>query len=395
MNKAHELLTSFKARFGTGASVYRAPGRVNLIGEHTDYNDGFVLPAAIGFSCWVAIAPRDDRKLVFYSENYREAYEADVDESGVRRSGHWTDYPLGVAWALQDAGYRLPGANLYIAGDVPLGAGLSSSAAIEVSTGYALLSVANHAIDRTKLALLCQRAENEFVGARVGIMDQFVSCHGRAGHALLIDCRSLEYRSLRLPAKVSLVICNTMVKHKLQAGEYNVRRAECEEAVRKLSEAFPGIRSLRDVSLEQLAENRGLLSETLYRRCRHVISENRRVRMLADLFGRGKTEGLREVMAASHKSLRDDYEVSCRELDVMVEIAGRQRGVYGARMTGGGFGGCTINFVDVDQAAEFQRRVSDEYETTIGLRPDIYICEASQGAELVETATENLPKVTR
>jgi galactokinase len=395
MNKAHELLTSFKARFGTGASVYRAPGRVNLIGEHTDYNDGFVLPAAIGFSCWVAIAPRDDRKLVFYSENYREAYEADVDESGVRRSGHWTDYPLGVAWALQDAGYRLPGANLYIAGDVPLGAGLSSSAAIEVSTGYALLSVANHAIDRTKLALLCQRAENEFVGARVGIMDQFVSCHGRAGHALLIDCRSLECRSLRLPAKVSLVICNTMVKHKLQAGEYNVRRAECEEAVRKLSEAFPGIRSLRDVSLEQLAENRGLLSETLYRRCRHVISENRRVRMLADLFGRGKTEGLREVMAASHKSLRDDYEVSCRELDVMVEIAGRQRGVYGARMTGGGFGGCTINFVDVDQAAEFQRRVSDEYETTIGLRPDIYICEASQGAELVETATENLPKVTR
>ena len=395
MNKAHELLTSFRARFGTSASVYRAPGRVNLIGEHTDYNGGLVMPAALGFSCWVAIAPREDRNLILYSENYSEAYEADLDELGDRGSGHWADYPLGVAWALRDAGYRLRGANLYIAGNVPQGAGLSSSAAIEVSTGYALLSAANHAIDRTKLALLCQRAENEFVGARVGIMDQFVSCHGRAGHVLLIDCRSLEFRPLRLPARVRLVICNTMVKHKLQASEYNVRRAECEEAVRKLSEALPGISSLRDVSPEQLVENKNLLSETLYRRCRHVISENKRVRMVAELFGAGKTEGLREVMAASHESLRDDYEVSCRELDAMVEIAGRQQGVYGARMTGGGFGGCTINFVDAEQAGEFQRRVSAEYEAAIGLRPDIYICEASQGAELVETAAENLPKVTR
>jgi galactokinase len=302
---------------------------------------------------------------------------------------------LGVAWALQEAGYRVPGADIYIAGDVPLGAGLSSSAAIEVSTGYALLSAAGHAVDRTRLALLCQRAENEFVGARVGIMDQFVSCHGRAGHALLIDCRSLEYRAIKLPAKVSLVICNTMVKHKLQAGEYNVRRAECEEAVRKLSVAIPKIRSLRDVSLEQLAQNRSLLSETLYRRCRHVVSENERVQKVAELFEQGKTDGLRELMAASHRSMREDYEISCRELDAMVEIAERQRGVFGARMTGGGFGGCTINFVDVEHAVEFQRRVSADYESVIGLHPDIYICEASQGAELVETTADNLPKVTR
>ena len=395
MNKAHELLTSFKARFGTGASVYRAPGRVNLIGEHTDYNEGFVLPAAIGFSCWVGISPRADGKLIVYSENFREAHETRWDALGAHGAGHWWDYPLGVAWALQGAGYRLRGADIYIAGDVPLGAGLSSSAAIEVSTGYALLSAAGHAVDRTKLALLCQRAENEYVGARVGIMDQFVSCHGRAGQALLIDCRSLEYKAIRLPAKVSLVICNTMVKHKLQAGEYNVRRAECEEAVRKLSAAMPTIGSLRDVSLEQLAQNRSLLPETLYRRCRHVVSENQRVQKVAELFEQGKTEGLRELMAASHQSMRDDYEISCRELDTMVEIAARQRGVYGARMTGGGFGGCTINFVDVEHAAEFQRRVSAEYESAIGLHPDIYICEASQGAELVETTADNLPKVTR
>src|SRR5437899_1617232 len=178
MNKAHELLTSFKSRFSTsGASIYRAPGRVNLIGEHTDYNEGFVLPSAIGFSCWVGIAPRSDRKLILYSENFKETHETNLDDVGVRRSGHWSDYPVGVAWVLQHAGCRLRGADIYIAGDVPLGAGLSSSAAIEVSSGYALLSVAGHAIDRTKLALLCQRAENEFVGARVGIKDQFVSCH--------------------------------------------------------------------------------------------------------------------------------------------------------------------------------------------------------------------------
>jgi galactokinase len=284
MNKAHQLLTAFKARFATGAAVYRAPGRVNLIGEHTDYNEGFVLPAAIGFSCWVGIAARTDTLLNLYSEHFGEAYEADMQELGVRGTGHWSDYPLGVIWALQDAGYRLPGANIYIAGDVPLGAGLSSSAAVEVSTGYAMLAAANQPIDRTKLAVLCQRAENEYVGMRCGIMDQFVSCQGRAGHALMLDCRSLEYRALRIPPRVRLVICNTMVKHKLQAGEYNVRRAECEEAVKKLSQALPGLRSLRDLTLNQLEQNKALLSDTLYRRSRHVVSENLRVHKVADHF---------------------------------------------------------------------------------------------------------------
>src|SRR5258706_10723956 len=301
MNKAHELLASFKSRFGTGASVCRAPGRVNLIGEHTDYNEGFVLPAAIGFSCWVGIAPRVDRQLIQYSENFREAHETTWDAVGVRGSGHWWDYPVGVAWALREAGYRLRGADIYIAGDVPLGAGLSWSAAIEVSTGYALLSAAGQAIDRTKLALLCQRAENEYVGARVGIMDQFVSCHGRAGHALLIDCKSLEYRALRLPAKVSLVICNTMVKHKLQAGgEYNVRRRDCEEAVRKLAAAMPTIRSLRDVSLDQLAQNRSLLSDTLYRRWREAGFLEKGGRKKGGNFLEGEKKGPRGIWGGSH-----------------------------------------------------------------------------------------------
>src|SRR3984893_2321069 len=247
MNKANELLTSFKSRFGTRASVYRAPGRVNLIGEHTDYNQGFVLPAAIGFSCWVAIAARDDRKLGLYSENFQEFEEADLDDLKIHATGKWTDYPLGVAWALEQAGYRLSGADLYILGEVPLGAGLSSSAALEVSSGFGLLDVAQHSMALKELALLCQHAENDFVGARCGIMDQFISCYGNADSAMLLDCRSLDFQLLPLPPKLRLVICNTMVKHEHGSSEYNVRRTECEEGVRQLSKAFPGIRTLRDV----------------------------------------------------------------------------------------------------------------------------------------------------
>ena len=388
MDKARQLLDKFKARFGASAAVYRAPGRVNLIGEHTDYNEGSVLPAAIGFSCWVAIASRGDRKLVIYSEIFDESVEADLDRLNEAGKGKWSDYPLGVAFELAEAGKPLTGANLYITGDVPLGSGLSSSAALEVSTGYALLSEGRHPVDLKQLAVLCQRAENEFVGARSGIMDQFVSCFGRAGHAILLDCRSLEFRALPLPPKVHLAICNTMVKHELGASEYNTRRAECEAAVRRLAAALPEIRSLRDVTLQQLEQHRIRLSDTLYRRCRHVITENERVCKAASAFEDGDVASLGPIMAESHRSLRDDYEVSCRELDTMVEIATRQPGVYGARMTGGGFGGCTINLVDAAKSGEFQRKVAAEYAAATGIRPEIYICEASQGAEKVELAQQ-------
>src|ERR1700726_1576906 len=217
----------FREVYGTSPSgTFRAPGRVNLIGEHTDYNDGFVFPAAIAFYCWVAIAPRNDRKLALYSENFDEAVEANLDELKIQATGKWADYPLGVAWALEQAGYRLRGANLYILGEVPLGAGLSSSAALEVSVGFGLMDTAHRSIALKELALLCQRAENDFVGARCGIMDQFVSCHGRAGTAMLLDCRSLDSQLLPLPVKVHLVICNTMVKHELGTSEYNIRRGQ-------------------------------------------------------------------------------------------------------------------------------------------------------------------------
>jgi galactokinase len=263
---ATELQFGFRQRFGTDARVYRAPGRVNLIGEHTDYNDGFVMPAAIDFSVWVAIGRRLDRKLMAYSENFSESAEIALDESNPQPRQHWSDYLQGVAVELQKAGYGLSGANLLIRGEVPIGSGLSSSAAIEVATGFALLENSGLQVQRVELAKLCRPAENEFVGARVGIMDQFVSCCGHAGQALMLDCRSLDYSLLPIPANVSLVICNTMVKHNLASGEYNSRRAGCEEGVQRLSRRMPHVRALRDVSVEDLDRYRSDLPETIYKR---------------------------------------------------------------------------------------------------------------------------------
>jgi len=386
MDHARALLANFKSKFHSTPKVYRAPGRVNLIGEHTDYNDGFVLPAAIGFSCWVAIAPRDDRKLLLYSENFDEFVELNLDDHDLHATGKWSDYPIGVASTLEHAGYRLPGANLYIVGDVPLGAGLSSSAAVEVSTAFALMDAARHPIDLKKLALLCQRAENEFVGARCGIMDQFISCHGRAGNALLLDCRSLDFQLLALPPQIRLVICNTMVQHKHESSGYNVRRAQCEEGVRELSKAYPHMRALRDISLSDLESHRGLLSEVVYKRCRHIVTENARTLAFASALRSGDTGALPQLMADAHRSIRDDFEVSCPELDIMVQLAEEQPGVLGARMTGGGFGGCTINLVDASASDAFCKRVAQGYEAATGYHPNIYVCEASQGVGMVDAS---------
>ena len=385
-----QLLNAFQARFGAGASIYRAPGRVNLIGEHTDYNDGFVLPAAIEFYCWAAAAPRGDGKLVIHSENFDETVEASLDSLSLAGKKHWANYPLGVAWALRQAGKRLTGANIYIAGDVPLGAGLSSSAAVEVATGFALLSQSGLAVDRLELAQLCQKAENEFVGARVGIMDQFVACFGRASHALLLDCRSLKHKYVKIPADLQLVICNTMVKHELASGEYNARRAECEEGVRILRKAFPEIRALRDVTLSQLEDHRGNLSPKVFARCRHVVAENARVKSAVEAFCRGDSKALGPLMRDSHHSLRDDYEVSCKELDLMVEIAEAQPGLIGARMTGGGFGGCTINLVESAAVSNFRSSVAAAYFSKIGLTPEIFVSSASEGAQEI-AVLENKP----
>lgn len=381
MKNSDQLLKEFRARFGTAARIYRAPGRVNLIGEHTDYNDGFVLPAAIEFYCWVAAAPRDDRKLVIHSENFNETVEARLDSLSAPGEKHWASYPLGVAWAIEGAGKRLGGANLLISGDVPLGAGLSSSAALEVAVGFALLRQSGLRFTRGELTQLCREAENEFVGAHVGIMDQFIACYGQASRALLLDCRSLDFQLVPLPERIQLVVCNTMVKHEIASGEYNRRREECEEGVRALSMALPGIRALRDVTLAQLEDHCSLLNPRVYSRCRHVVSENQRTQEAARALHAGSLRVLGQLMRDSHRSLRDDYEVSCKELDLMVELATAQPGVIGARMTGGGFGGCTINLVESTAVEPFKQKVAAEYFAQTGLKPEIYVSPAADGVQ--------------
>jgi galactokinase len=380
MNPWEELPKRFSDRYGRPAGIFRAPGRVNLIGEHTDYNDGFVMPAAIDFNTWVAVAPRGDRKLVAYSENLAEGAEFDLDATAPQARRHWSDYVFGVAVMLQRAGFKLWGADLQIFGDVPLGAGLSSSASIEVATGLALLNTSGIAVDPVALAKLCQKAENDFVGMRCGIMDQFISCCGRAQRALWLDCRSLDYLLLPLPPNVSLVICNTMVRHELASGEYNKRRAECEAGVKHLAQALPHVVALRDVTLVDLELYGGDLPQPILKRCRHVVSENERVADAAHALERGDSAAFGRLMAESHRSLREDYEVSCAELDLMVELASRVKGVFGARMTGGGFGGCTINLVQTSQIEEFKQIVAKAYTQATGSAPEIYISSAAEGA---------------
>jgi galactokinase len=373
------LREKFVRRFGGPPRIYQAPGRVNLIGEHTDYNGGFVMPAAIGFHTRVAIAPRVDRMLAIYSENYSGQVEFDLDRLPATRAGHWSDYIVGVVKMLAQSGKKLSGANLLVDGNVPQGAGLSSSASIEVAVGYALLDLGEQAIGRTALALLCQQAENEFVGARCGIMDQFISSHGERGKALLLDCRSLEYRLLPLPDGVVLAICNTMVKHSIAQGEYNLRRAECEEGVRGLSKRLPHVRALRDVTLDDLEAYGHELPEIVLRRCRHVIGENARALQAAEALERGDLQAFGKLMLQSHRSLRGDYEVSCAELDLMVELGRQAEGVYGIRMTGGGFGGCTIALVQSGCLEAFKQTMQEGFERKTGTKPEIYLCSAADG----------------
>jgi len=374
------LRERFRALFSAEPRIFRAPGRTNLIGEHTDYSDGFVMPAALEYCCWIAASRRADRRLVLHSENLAARSEVDLSSPSLAPAGSWSDYAAGVAVMLARAGFEPCGANLLIRSDVPIGAGLSSSAAFEVATAWALVDLSGHSADQRRLAQVCQQAENEFVGVRCGVMDQFTSLHGRAGHALLLDCRSLEFEHLALPDGVLLVMCNTGVKHKLAAGEYNRRRADCEDAVRWLEAVLPGIRALRDVKLEQLEQYKARLPETIYRRARHVVMENARVAQAAEALRQGHLERFGMLMEESHASLRDLYEVSCAELDLMVELARRQPGVHGARMTGGGFGGSTVNLVEAPYADRFRWEIARAYENATRIRPEIYVCATADAA---------------
>ena len=377
---AENLRSEFEKRFGTPCTIFRAPGRVNLIGEHTDYNDGYVMPAAISFDTFVACAENNNGTISAQSLQEPQAATFPVHEPNPQPAHNWTDYVRGVLIQLERDSVAISGANLLIDGQVPIGAGLSSSAALEVVAALALLSFSNHSMDSTAIAQLCQRAENEFVGSRCGIMDQFASLHSRAGSALLLDCRSLDTRSLPLPENVSLVICNTMVKHSIAHGEYNFRRAECEAGVRYFARHRKTVSALRDVTEDDLRQFGSGLPDVLLRRCRHVVTENARVLAAAEALESSDLKRFGQLMYDSHRSLKDDFEVSCSELDTMVELARKHPGVHGARMTGGGFGGCTINFVEQSEARAFSAQIINAYQYATQIRPEVYITHAAPGA---------------
>jgi galactokinase len=383
------LRRAFRERYGREARLFRAPGRVNLIGEHTDYNGGFVLPMAIDRETVAAAAAREDRKVNVFSLNREESFDFDLDHPGEKRRGIWLDYVEGVARALERCGARLRGADVMLLSDVPAGAGLSSSAALEVSFGLALATLSGAEVDRVTLALAGQEAEHTYVGAMVGIMDQFVAARAEEGHALLIDCRTLEATPVPLDtSRVCIVITDTNVKHELSASEYNTRRAECEEGVRLLAAFLPGVKQLRDVSVadfERFADN---LPEVVRRRCRHVVTEDARTLAAVDALRRGDLEEFGRLMRRSHESLRDDYEVSCPELDFLAETAWGLEGVLGSRMTGGGFGGSTVTLLRRERLADFERTTTYEYQQRFGFAPTLYVSEAGGGAKEVTSAED-------
>ena len=375
------VVDEFRQRYPGEPRVFRAPGRVNLIGEHTDYNDGFVMPFAIDRETLTAGAARKDRLVNVAALDVGDTAAIDLDAPAQKRRGNWIDYVEGTARSLVDRCGLETGADIVFSSDVPIGSGLSSSAALETSIGFALLSLAGLDVDREQLAFAAQAAEHEYAGIRSGIMDQFTSVFGRAGHAMLLDCRSLGRQQIPIAiAGARLVVCDTGVKHELASSEYNRRREECEEGVRLLSERIEGVVSLRDIAPADLDEYGCDLPDVIARRCRHVVTENERTLGAADALKHNDAAEVGRLMFDSHRSLRDDYEVSCPELDLMVTAASEIEGVYGARMTGGGFGGCTVNLIRDEVFPTFTANVSAEYEARFGTRPEIYAFVAADGA---------------
>jgi galactokinase len=380
---ARDAAQEFGSRFGRTAKVSRAPGRVNLIGEHTDYNDGFVMPAALEFATLVAAAPRHDRRINLYSMIMDEAREFDLDTASAGGRHEWSDYVFGVAVMLEKSGRRLVGADLVVLTNVPLGSGLSSSAALEVSAAHALVTAAGLPFEPVEIAKICQRAENDYVGMRCGVMDQYVSACGVAGAALLIDCRSLESRDVPIAPNLRLLVANSNVRHQHAGGEYNARREACEEGVRLLRPYLGPIEALRDVSPADLESHSRALPELVYRRCRHIVTENARVLEAERALKAGDFVACGKAMNASHASMRDDFEITCPEIDFLVGLAQRQPGVYGSRMTGGGFGGCTVSLIEASAVERVSKLIAEGYPAGAGREADVFVCSPSSGAGLV------------
>jgi galactokinase len=373
-------------QFGPGGPVItgQAPGRVNLIGEHTDYNDGYVLPMAIDFRIEMAGRLRPDAVVKVYSHDFNQTVAFSLAEPLLADPEHtWSNYIRGVCWTLQEKGLQLKGMELVFSGNIPHGAGLSSSAALEVVTLLVVQALNGFELGRPQIALLCQRAENEFVGTKCGVMDQFISVMGQEDRALFLDCRSLQYDQIPLElGDYRMVICHSGVKHELVDSEYNRRRQSCHEGVAVLQQAVPAIKALRDVEPALLEQYHAALGPELYRRCRHVIKENQRVLDSIQALRRGELARFGQLMNQSHDSLRDDYEVSCAEIDLLVDLARRSPGVLGARITGGGFGGSTVNLVAAATVEQFIREVGQAYREQTGIEPHFFSCTPADGAKI-------------
>lgn len=378
MKVKQQVIQTFQEIFGYNPNfIIRAPGRVNLIGEHTDYNDGFVLPMAIDRAIWIALRPSGDRWVRVYSLDYEESSELSLDDL-VKTNG-WVEYIKGVAHGLQVEGFNLAGWEGVLGGNVPKGAGLSSSAALELATARAFASVSDFEWEPAHMAKICQSAENQWVGVNSGIMDQMVSAAAKAGHALFLDCRSLDYEHISLPKDVAVVVMDTSTRRGLVDSAYNKRRAQCEAAAE-----FFGVPALRDVSLEEFIAESGKLESTVFRRGRHIITENQRVLNATVAMRQGDTVKLGSLFNESHASLRDDFEVTNEALNQIVESAQVHAACFGARMTGAGFGGCAVALVDEEQVDAFISTVKEEYRRRTGLEAKMYVCQPSAGASVTQ-----------
>ncbi|MFD2581047.1 galactokinase [Pedobacter vanadiisoli] len=381
MNAQH-LKSTFKRLFNTEPILVRSPGRINIIGEHTDYNGGFVMPAAIDKAIYVAISKREDDEIHLFSESYQQFDISSVKNLKKSENG-WANYILGVADQLKERGFQLGGFNFYIDGDVPLGAGLSSSAAVECATGFALDQLFSLSISKTDLALIAQKAEQTFAGVNCGIMDQFASVFGKKDQAIMLDCRSMKH--IYIPLKLDgykLLLLNTNVKHALTDSAYNKRRAQCEQGVAWVKEHYPNVSTLRDVDLSMLEAYVKPKDEEVFVKCSYVVKEIGRLLTAAEQLQNGNLQGLGNLMFETHEGLSKDYEVSCKELDFLVEAVKPLDYVLGARMMGGGFGGCTINIVKEEKIADLIEELSSKYLLQFGLKLDSYVVQTDNGSSL-------------
>lgn len=377
------LEKKFLELYNTKPILVKSPGRVNIIGEHTDYNEGFVLPAAVDKTINFAIAPSDSKACKLYAYDLNEHHEFEITKP-IKSDKIWPNYLMGVVDQFKKAGYKLSGFNCVFGGDVPAGAGMSSSAAIEGGLAFSLNHIFNLEVEKIDLVKFAQKAENQFVGVNCGIMDQYINIFGKDKKVLKIDCRSLEYEYISFDNdNLRIVLCNTMVTHSLASSEYNTRRKQCEEGVKILQKHYPKIKSLRDVNPDILKEYEKEFDPVIYKRCKYVVEENERLGKACFFLDKGDFEEVGRLMNESHNGLSKEYEVSCQELDFLAEVAQREEGVYGSRMMGGGFGGCTINLVEDKYVEQFKKKIESSYLERFNKRPEIYVSKIEPGTHIV------------